>query len=151
MNAIRIVKKAPASDSAKELERQAVQRLISNVQDEAHWQQILASAGTDAQREELERVCGRMLPFRRAAPCTTPGCDSGEAGIWQPSLVVACPRTPTDPSWVPIELRLCDACKQDATVRDFLTPDIWSQILTAWDGPEPPVQRLTTLAFDRIH
>lgn len=151
MRAIRVVKQAPAADSQQDLERQAMHKLVANVVDEAHWQTILATAETEEQRQELERVCGPMLKFRRGAPCTTPGCDSGELAIWQPVLVVAMPQEPDNPSWVPLDLRLCEACKKEAEVEDFLKPSIWSQILAAWEGPQPPVKRLTTLSFDRVH
>lgn len=137
---------------ARALERQAVQRMAARVQDETHWGQILASAETDAVRAELERVVGPLLAFRRAAPCTTPDCDSGKHGQWQPVLVVANPLEADTPSWVPIELRLCDDCKKDARLKDFLTDGIWAQVLKAWSADTlPPVRRLTRLQFDRIH
>lgn len=147
---LRIVKK-PVVETEAELERQAVQRLANAVQDEAHWAQVLDSAETPEQRAELERVVAPMLRFRRAAVCTTPDCASGEPGIWQPVLVVASPLE-AGQSWVPIELRLCETCKADARVSDFLTDGIWEQILAQWDAlAPPPVRRLTSLTFDRVH
>ena len=148
---IRIAKSA-GSPSQRELERQAVQSLANRVSDEAHWQQILSTTQTQEQREELERVVGPMLSFRRSAPCTTPECESGEHGVWQPVLVVASPLAPDEPSWVPIELKLCTSCKESASVEHFLTDDIWAQVLSAWPDPTlPPVRRLVTLQFDRVH
>lgn len=146
------IQKPAGTDRERELERQAVARLASNVVNEAHWQQVLASAETDEQRAELERVVGPMLPFRRAAACTTPGCVSGKHGIWQPVLVVLAPQALDAPVHVPIELRLCDACKAEATLDDFLTDGIWLQVLSVWPGTDwPPVRRLTTLQWDRVH
>lgn len=138
-------------EASRKLEREAVQGLASKVRDEEHWQHILASAeGT--QREELERVVGPMLPFRRAAPCTTPECESGHMGMWRPVLVVSSPLAPEDLFYVPIDLNLCSICKVEAQVEDFLVDTIWSQILAAWQGEQyPPVRRRTTLMFDRIH
>jgi len=134
------------------MERQAVARLAAHVRDEDHWQQVLASAETAEQKEELERVVGPMLSFRRAAACTSPGCASGKAGLWQPVLVVASPQAPDDPSWVPIELRLCDECHEDAQLADFLTDGVWLQVLSAWSHRDwPPVRRLTRLQWDRVH
>lgn len=146
---MRIVRQRP-SPSELELQRKQVAALVAAVESEAHWQQILNSA-TPESREELERVVGPMLPFRRAAPCTTPGCDSGQHGVWQPVLVVGSPVS-LEPSWVPVELRLCDQCKADAAVGDFLTDSIWDQILVNWPEPDaPPVRRLVSLQFDRVH
>lgn len=147
---IRIVKKPTGPEV--DLQRQAVQKLVANVVDDAHWQQILAAAESDASREELERVVGPLLKFRRAAPCTTPDCDSGEQGLWQPVLVVSSPLAPDDRSWVSIELRLCERCKAEATTQDFLTDGIWAQILDAWTHHQwPPVRARTTLAWERVH
>lgn len=135
----------------RELERQALQQMASRVLSEAHWQTILTSAD-GPQREELERVVGPLLAFRRAAVCTTPDCGSGEAGIWQPVLQVRSPLDVGEFAWVPIELRLCPSCKEEAQLDDFLTDAIWGQIMGAWaDSTIPPVRRLTTLAWDRIH
>jgi hypothetical protein len=148
---LRIVPK-PAHPKEPDLQRQAVQRLASSVRDETHWAQILESAETEDQRTELERVVGPLLPFRRAAPCTTPECPSGQQGVWQPMLVVVSPLDSTNLSWVPIELRLCDTCKAEATMRDFLTDGIWDQVLAQWEATiPPPVRRLTTLSWNRIH
>ncbi len=93
-----------------------------------------------------------MLPFRRAAVCTTPGCDSGKPGLWQPVLEVRNPFDADPAAWVSIELHLCDDCKGEARVEDFTVPSIWGQVMTSWD-PEmgPPVRHRTTLTFDRIH
>lgn len=148
---LQIVKKATVPAEAA-LQREALQRLANSVQDDAHWQQVLDSATSPESRAELERVVGPLLPFRRAAVCTTPDCASGLTGVWQPVLVVASPLSPTAPSWVPIELRLCERCKAEATLGDFLTDGIWAQVLAQWDPhADPPVRRLTTLTFDRIH
>jgi len=143
----------PSKIRADAQARGALMAMAAKVQDEAHWQSILAKAETDAQREELERVIGPLLAFRRPdTACTTPECDSGEPGVWQPVLVVANPVDPTDTSWVPIELRLCDTCKAEASVEHFVTDDIWRQIIHAWDQPQwPPVRRLTRLTWDRTH
>lgn len=146
------IKKAPKTASERELHRQQVQQLASRVRDEEHWQSILASAANDEQREELERVVGSMLTFRRAAVCTTPDCDSGLPGTWQPVLEVRSPLAVDEPSWVPIELKLCEKCKEDAQLANFLTDGIWSQILSAWDDPAtPPVMRLTSLTWEQVH
>lgn len=142
----------------EELERAALARMASQVQDEAHWRQILSNADTDAQREELERVIGPMLTFRRALPCNNPDCDSTLPAIWQPVLVVSNPVTPEDQSWVPIELRYCDRCKRDAAVEDFVTDGIWEQVMAHWPtgskeepGPLPPTRSRSTLAWDQVH
>lgn len=146
------IQKPAGTDRERELERQAVARLASNVVDEVHWQQVLASAETDEQRAELERVVGPMLAFRRAAPCTTPSCTSGKVGMWTPTLLVASPQQPDVPVHVSIELRLCEDCKRDATLDDFLTDHIWLQVMGAWPrGDFPPVRRLTMLQWDRVH
>lgn len=146
------IQKVPKTASERELHRQQVQQLASRVSSEEHWTAILASAGTDDQREELERVVGPMLTFRRAAACTTPDCDSGDPGVWTPVLEVRSPFAQNDPSWVPIELRLCESCKADAQLASFLTEGIWSQVLANWDDPAmPPVQRLTSLTWERSH
>ncbi len=146
------IQKRPKTPSEAELHRQQVQALAAQVVDEAHWRTILESAETDEQRQELERVVGPMLTFRRAAPCATPGCESGEQGLWQPVLVVSSPAAVTEPCYVPIELRLCGPCKADAQLSNFLTDGIWSQVLSAWPEPAlPPVRRLTTLSWDRMH
>ena len=147
---LRIVKK-PSTPTEADLQRQAVQRLANSVRDEQHWLQVLDSASSPESRDELERVVGPMLPFRRAAVCTTPDCASGQPGTWQPVLVVTSTVNPEAVSWVPIELRLCEACKTEATLSDFLTDDIWKQILEQIESGWPPVRRLTTLTFDRIH
>ncbi len=147
---LRIVKK-PTVPTEAELQRQAVQRLANSVESEAHWAQILKTAESPESRAELERVVGPMLPFRRAAVCTTPDCASGLPGLWQPVLVVRSPLAP-DPAWVPIELHLCETCKNEATLEDFLTAGIWAQILDQFDATTPPpIRRLTTLSWDRVH
>lgn len=146
---LRIVKKATQPTEA-DLERQAVQRLANSVESEAHWAQILKTADPDS-RVELERVVGPMLAFRRAAVCTTPDCDSGQPGLWQPVLVIRAPQVPEE-AWVPIELKLCDSCKNEAQLSDFLTDSIWRQVLDQCAATTiPPVRRLTTLTFDRVH
>lgn len=151
MKDIRIVKK-PKQASEEDLQRQALQRLANNVTNEEHWQTILASAPSEENRDEIERVVGPLLTFRRAAPCTTPDCQSGLPSLWQPVLVVASSLTPDELSWVTIELRLCDECKQEARLGHFLTDSVWTQIIAAWDSETPPpVRRLTTLSWDRIH
>lgn len=141
-----------AEPNEEEHQRQTLQRLANAVRDEQHWQDILAAAETPESRDELERLVGPKLRFRRACPCTTPECESGDPGLWQPVLEVRSPMTPNAPAWVPIELRLCEGCKSDAEVQHFLTDAIWRQILHQWavDDP-PPVKRLTTLKFDRVH
>jgi hypothetical protein len=135
-----------------DLERRQLQAYAAAVRDEQHWQDILASAPSEETRHELERIIGPMLAFRRAAACTTPGCESGKVGTWQPVLELRNPFSPDPIAWVPIELHLCDECKAEATVKDFLTPDVWSQILAQWDNDYgPPVHHRTTLIFDRVH
>lgn len=154
MNPLRnfkIVRK-PELTEVEESERKRLMTLASRVQDEKHWQDVLDGCATEVQREELERVLGPMLRFRRGAPCTSPGCSSGKHGIWQPVLVVRSPVDIESPSWVPIELRLCDDCKAEADVADFLTDSIWAQILTQWEKElPPPVRLLSQLKFDRVH
>lgn len=146
------IAKRQRSPSQDEMEKAQLQRFASAVRDDEHWQAILRSADTDEQRAELNRVVGPLLPFRRASPCTTPDCDSGKTGTWQPVLMVSSPTAITEPSYVPIELRLCEKCKEDAQLSHFLTDGIWSQILGAWDDPtRPPVRRLTVLQWDRVH
>jgi hypothetical protein len=142
-----------ATKEQRSLERRQVQRLANMVTDETHWQHILASAHTEEQREELERVVAPLLVFRRAAVCTTPECVSGQPGVYQPVLEVRSPLAAEDVAYVPIErLRLCEQCKAEAKVQHFLTDDIWQQIMGAWtESTIPPVRRLTTLAFDRVH
>jgi hypothetical protein len=141
------------SAAQRALERQQLEKFAARVVDEQHWEDVLASCPTPETRAELERVIGPMLAFRRAAPCTTPECTSGDIGLFQPVLEVRNPITPDDVAWVPIErLRLCQTCYAQARVQDFLTDDIWQQILLAWDPSAfPPVRRLTTLTFDRVH
>lgn len=135
--------------SDRELQRHALQKLASAVQDEDHWQQILQAA-TEEQREELERVVGPLLKFRRVAACTTSTCSSGKPGLWQPALEVLSPDGSV--SWVPIDLHLCDDCKQEATVEDFCTDAIWSQVLLSWPSDTlPPLRNRTQLRFDRVH
>lgn len=134
-------------------QRSQLHEMAAKVQDEAHWQSILKTAETDEQREELERVVGPLLHWRKpSTACTTPECSS-DLGVWQPVLVVASPLDPEVTSWVPIELRLCEACKADAVLADFMTDHIWRQVLDAWphNSVPPPVRRLTTLQWDRIH
>lgn len=146
----KIVRKPDPTEA--DLQRQAVLRLAAQVKSEAHWEHILSSAETEAQREELERVVGPLLPFRRAAPCTTPDCETGKPGLWQPVLVVCSPIAPEDAAHVPIELHLCDECKATASVEDFLVDSIWSQIVAAWDDPTiPPVRQRTMLQWSRTH
>lgn len=146
---LKIVKK-PTAPTEEELQRQAVQRLANAVESEAHWAQILRDAPSPANREELERVVGPMLKFRRTFLCTTPDCDSGKPGLWQPSLVIRAPGFDAT-AWVPVELFLCETCKLDATLRDFLTDSIWAQVLEQFDPTTPPpVRRLTTLQWDRV-
>ncbi len=145
----KIVKK-PAAPTEQDLQRQAVQRLANAVESEAHWAQVLRDAPSPESRAELERVVGPMLRFRRQFLCTTPDCDSGKPGIWQPSLVIRAPHV-AEPAWVPIELFLCETCKNEATLKDFLTDSIWEQVLEQMSVEAvPPVRRLTTLQFDRI-
>lgn len=147
MTIARLHLKEKPTPTEAELQRHAVARLVANVRDEQHWQQILASAG-EAERAELERVVAPMLPWRTAAKCTTPDCASGKPGIWQPCLEV---RGPDMLSYVPIELHLCDDCKAEAQLADFLTDTIWTQVMLAWTNGSPPLRRLTTLAWDRVH
>lgn len=130
--------------------REQLQAFADAVEDEAHWQRLLGTATTDEAREELERVVAPMLRFRKAR-CHTPACDSGQLPIWQPVLVVR--KRPEDPPmWAPIEVRYCDRCKDDMTVRDLLTGDIWSQIVRQCvaAGDPVPVRLLTGLLFDRL-
>lgn len=149
---MRINVQPKATPKQRKLERKHLQRMASKVQSEAHWQQILGSATSAESRAELERVVGPMLSFRRAAPCTTPDCESGKPGVWQPVLVVKSPIDPDTPAWVPIELHLCHDCKQEADLSHFLTDGVWQQVLEKWDSElPPPIKRLTTLQFDRIH
>jgi hypothetical protein len=147
----RVAHKPDATEAA--LQRQQLQRLASQVRDEDHWRDILASATTPEQRDELERVVAPLLPFRRASACTTPDCDSGTPGMWQPVLKIASPIDPAAGAWVPIELRLCDACKAEATLDDFLTDGIWAQIMAALEDETvpPPTRARTSLTWDRIH
>lgn len=146
---LRIVKK-PTAPTEADLERQAVQRLANSVESEAHWAQILKTAG-ETERTELERVVGPMLAFRRAAVCTTPDCDSGQPGMWQPVLIIQAPQVP-EKAWVPIELKLCETCKNEAQLSDFLTDGIWRQVLDQCAATTiPPVRRLTSLSWDRVH
>lgn len=146
----KIVKK-PTVETEADLQRQAVQRLANSVQSEAHWAQILKSAPSEESRAELERVVAPRLPFRRTNLCTTPDCASGQPGDYQPVLVIRAPGVPEE-AWVPIELRLCETCKNEAQLADFLTDSIWAQVLEQLAPTTiPPVRRLTSLTWDRIH
>lgn len=147
---LKIVKKATVPSEA-DLQRRQVQQFAERVESEAHWAQILKSAPSAESRAELERVVGPLLRFRRPFLCTTPDCDSGQPGLWQPSLVIRPPGVDTQ-AWVPIELFLCETCKNEATLKDFLTDGIWEQIIEQLaDQTLPPVRRFTTLQWDRIN
>ncbi len=137
--------------SDRELQRRSLQNIANAVESEEQWAAILATAAPE-QAEELERVVGPLLPFRRTQGCTTPGCESGQRGEYQPVLLARNPQHPEDVFHVPIELHLCETCKAEAELSDFLTDEIWSQIMLAWPhGEWPPVRRLTRLTFDRTH
>lgn len=138
-----------AAPTDLELQKAALQRLADAVQDEAHWQQILDQAAPE-QREELERVVGPLLKFKRTKACTTPDCTSGKHGTWQPVLEVA--TLDGESAWVPIELHLCDDCKEGATTQDFMTDGIWAQIMLTWpEGRFPPMKTRTMLRWSREH
>jgi hypothetical protein len=146
---LKIAKKAAPTE--QELQKRALQQWANRVESEAHWAQILRDAPSSESRAELERVVGPLLTFRRTFLCTTPDCDSGQPGIWQPTLVIRPPGVDTQ-AWVPIELLLCETCKLDASLKDFLTESIWAQVLDQFTDPTtpPPVKRLTTLEWSRV-
>ncbi len=135
----------------EELERRTLQRLANQVRDEQHWADILSKA-TPSQRDELERKIGTKLRFRRGLPCMSPECESGQPAVWQPSLECRSPFPSEGPSWAPIERTYCETCKGEAELADFLTDAIWAQVLHGWNPDlAPPVKRLTTLKWDRVH
>lgn len=131
-------------------EREQLQAFANQVEDEAHWQRLLATAATDENRVELERVIGPLLKFRQAR-CHAPSCESGELPIWQPVLIVR-KRASDSPSWAPIEIRVCGSCKDKMTVRDVLSDDIWSQIVSksVAAGEPVPARILSSLTFYRV-
>lgn len=137
------------SPTDEQLAKQQLQRMADAVQNEAHWHEILKTA-SQAEREELERVVGPLLKFRRTLVCDTPDCTSQKEAKWQPSLRVVNPDGAE--SYVPIERKYCDECKKSASMGDFLTSDIWTQILVNWPKDwQPPVRRHTTLTWDKKH
>jgi hypothetical protein len=126
-----------------------LQAFADQVEDEAHWQRLLATAQTDDSRAELETVVGPMLKFRQPR-CHTPECDSGEPPLFQPVLIVR--KRPQDQIWAPLEFRVCDTCRAKITVGDLLTVDIWQQIVQQClaAGEPIPVREMTSLMFDRV-
>ena len=137
--------------SDRELAKRGLQRIANAVESEEHWRRILDAAGPE-QRDELERVVGPLLRFRRSSPCTTPDCESGKAGEYQPVLEVVSATDATDIFHVPIELKLCEDCQKGAVREDFLTDALWAQVIMAWPSSEyPPLRSRTRLRFDRVH
>lgn len=131
------------------VQREELRAYAAQIQDEAQWSHILSQA-TPESRQELERVLGPLLRFRRHA-CASPGCEGKPE--YQPVLTVRASRF-HDPIWAPLELRYCSACK-DAIfgASALLTDDIWSQIVAQCEaaGEYPPAKYLTVLSWDREH
>jgi hypothetical protein len=133
---------------AEELDQ--LRDFAAKVDDEDHWQRLLASAETDESRAELERVVGPLLPFRKPR-CHAPTCESELPPLYQPVLIVR--KRPEDgPIFAPIEIRICANCKAEMTVRDVLSEDIWRQVVNQCLGAGEPIpsRLLTELMFDRI-
>jgi hypothetical protein len=131
----------------EDFERQKLERFAELVTDEAHWQRILADA-SDASREELERVVGPMLSFRK---CLNKECTSGEPAIWLPVLLLrAYPGGPTSRQM--ILGRVCTPCKDLITVEDVLTDDVWIRTVTSYTeaGKPWPYRPITTLTFEGV-
>ena len=146
------IAKRPKELDESEVERKHLQRLASQVPSEEVWAEVLASATSDEVRAMLVEKVAPMLSFRRAAVCTTPGCESGQQGTWTPVLACANTVDPSGLSYVSIQLKMCDSCKDEASLADFLTDDIWAQILAAWDYDDiPPSRDMTTLQWERAH
>lgn len=146
------IAKRPRELDESEVERKHLQRLASQVPSEEVWAEVLANATSDDVRAMLVEKVAPMLSFRRAAVCTTPGCESGEQGTWTPALACTNIVDQSTLSYVSIQLKLCDTCKDDASLADFLTDDIWAQILAAWDPDDiPPSRDMTTLQWERAH
>ena len=133
-----------------EVEGAELVNYANQVTSEAQWQAILNNADSDETRDELNRVIGPLLPFRRAAPCRTPGCF-GQA-IYEPCFEVRA-STVNEPIYAPLEVRFCEACKKEATVEALLPDSVWEQILAqcAEAGEPRPVRWLTVLNWNRIH
>jgi hypothetical protein len=133
-----------------EVEGAELVNYANQITSEEQWQELLGKADSDETREELNRVIGPLLPFRRAAPCHTPGCFG--VAIWEPSFELHS-RNQTDPIWAPLEVRYCEACKKEATLDALLPDSVWSQILEQMSeaGEERPVRWLTKLNWNRVH
>lgn len=131
------------------IERANLQAFADQVEDEAHWQQLLASADED-RRADLERLVGPLLAFRRPR-CAAPSCDSGLPPVYRPVLVVR-KRLEDTPLYAPIEIGLCKTCKAQMRVGDAITDDIWTQIIRQCVacGYPVPDRALTALTFDRV-
>lgn len=147
---LRLVKSVPKD--ALSVDEEHLQAFADLVADEAHWKEILAKAETDASRAELERLVGPLLPFRKAWRCHRPDCDSGQPALWQPVFVLQ--HMDGETSWAPLDIRLCEPCKGEATVEDLLTDAIWVQILAGCADAgltSKPMRGGTVLQFQRVH
>ncbi len=127
-----------------------LREMAALVRDEAHWSEILTSAETTEARDELERAVGPLLSFRNTR-CHAPLCESGLSPIFQPVLVVR-HQAWGDPIYVPIEIRLCEECKDEMRVGDALANGMWEQVVAKCDeaGEPTPTRILTQLTFDRF-
>lgn len=144
-------KKAMAKvTAAQDFERAKLQRLADAVRDEEHWQQILDFDTRPEVQEELERLVGPMLRFRR---CDNVNCETKGRGIWRPVLLVrGWPEGPTDR--IEVLRKVCTDCREETDLSDLLTDEVWERAIDGFKrvGREwLPRRTLTTLTWDAVN
>lgn len=81
--------------------------------------------------------------------CNRIDCASGKAPVWCPVLVL----TPGhgEPARARMSLRLCDDCRDAASLADLLGDAGWAMILSRWPRHlAQPVRERTALDFDFV-
>jgi len=134
--------------SPEERELEELKAYARAVRDEAHWQSILASTDKPEVREELERVVGPLLRFRRG--CAYLGCTSTEPARYEVFLSLEAENG--DKSLSDVHISVCHPCRGKLTVEDVVTDEIWSEVVqqAIRQGVYVPDRKKTELRFDAL-